>query len=333
MLEDFNPNGGGMIPPLPEIGEENVEDDLDLAIAEAPEGSARDRYRYARERIFPLLLCLEDQAERGATLQDIASTLKLSIKDLRRALAQEEAAAAAREAEEREEETPQAEIDQEEIDALVGKPGVLKRIVEAAATYSKVVGERYLLGLLFLVFASAQLELLPNGKPLGANCILSASPGRGKNYLADAVARLLPEEFYFAFESSSPQSLFYKAKVEGPGCLKHRVLYPNEAEAVDPLIVTFRPVLSGGKAKRVTVGKDGGEKNVGQEIELEGPMTLVVPTVRNKSDKQLQSRMLLADINDYPGRVAAHSRAVSEQLSPITLGQTTRKRSSPGRQL
>ncbi len=206
------------------------------------------------------------------------------------------------------------EASQEEVGALVGGPGVLGRLVAAAANFSKVIGEERLLGLLFLVFLSAQLELLPNGKPLGANCILSAQPGRGKNYLCDAVVRLLPDEFYYAFESSSPKSLFYKAKAEGPACLRHRALYPNEAEAVDPLVETFRPVLSGGRAKLVTVGKNGSEENIGQEFVLEGPMVLIAPTVRNKLDRQLQTRMLLADIEDYAGRVAAHSGAVSEQL-------------------
>ena len=152
------------------------------------------------------------------------------------------------------------EVSQEEIDELVGAPGVLDRVIEATATYSKVVGERDLLRLLFLAFLSAQLELLPNGKPLGANCILSAPHSRGKNYLADAVARVLPEEFYYTFEAASPKSLFYKAKMEGPECLKHRAIYPNEAEAVDPLVETFRPVLSGGRAKHITVGKDGGRQ-------------------------------------------------------------------------
>lgn len=217
-------------------------------------------------------------------------------------------------------EEPLPEIPQEEIDALVGEPNVLDRIASAAATFSKVVGEKYLLALLFLVFLSAQLELLPSGKPIGANCILSAPYGRGKNYLADAVARLLPEECYYTFESSSPKSLYYKAKNEGPACLKHRLIYPNEAEAVDPLVKTFRPVLSSGRAKLVTVGKFGSDENISQEIELEGPMGLIVPTVRNKLDKQLQSRMLLADLEDYEGRVAAHSAAVSAQLDPRYAG-------------
>jgi hypothetical protein len=212
------------------------------------------------------------------------------------------------------------EVPQEEMDALVGKPGVLKRAVEAAAAYSKVVGERYVLALLFLVFLSAQLEPLPTGKPLATNLILSAPPSRGKNYLADAVARLLPEGFYYTFEASSPKSLFYMSKREGPECLKHCAIYPNEAEAVDPLVETLRPVLSSGRAKLVTVGKRGGEENIVHEIELEGPMTLIVPTVRNKLDKQLQSRMLIADLEEYPGRVAAHSAAVSAQLAPDYAG-------------
>jgi len=110
------------------------------------------------------------------------------------------------------------------------------------------------------------------------------------------------------------------AKAQGPACLKHRTLYPNEAEAVDPLIETFRPMLSSGRAKLVTVGKFGGEENVVQEIELEGPIGLIVPTVRNKLDKQLQSRMLISDLDDYLGRVAAHSAAVSAQLAPDHAG-------------
>jgi hypothetical protein len=138
--------------------------------------------------------------------------------------------------------------------------------------------------------------------------------------LADAVARTLPPSFYYTFEASSAKSLFYMAKAEGPSCLKHRMLYPNEAEAVDPLVETFRPLLSSGRAKLVTVGKFGGEENVAQEIELEGPMGLIVPTVRNKLNKQLQSRMLISDLDEYEGRVAAHSAALSAQLAPDYSG-------------
>lgn len=47
-------------------------DALDLTLLETPEGSARERYRYAKEHVLPLLLRLEDEGERGAALQDAA---------------------------------------------------------------------------------------------------------------------------------------------------------------------------------------------------------------------------------------------------------------------
>ena len=43
-----------------------------------------------------------------------------------------------------------------------------------------------------LVALGAQLAPYPNGKPAGANLIITAEPGRGKNHVCDAVASLLP---------------------------------------------------------------------------------------------------------------------------------------------
>jgi hypothetical protein len=125
----------------------------------------------------------------------------------------------------------------------------------------------------------------------------------------------LPEEFYFPFESASAKALYYVAE-EDPKFLEHLWLYPNEAEGVDLLVEILRPLLSGGSARHVTVNKDASGRNVGQEFTVEGPVSVTIPTIRNKLDNQLQSRMLIADLKDYEGRVAAHSRAVSEQLSP-----------------
>ena len=51
-------------------------------------------------------------------------------------------------------------------------------------------------------------------------------------------------------------------------------------------------------------------------IIVEGPVTIAIPTIRNKTDEQLQTRLLVAELPDYPGRVKHHSAAVSEQLLP-----------------
>jgi hypothetical protein len=208
-----------------------------------------------------------------------------------------------------------SEVGEEEIDALVGYPGVLRRFVADVARIHGVVGERAPLKLIALNALGAQLAPLPNGKPMGANVVLIAGWGRGKSHLCDAVATLLPEGFYLAFESASGKSLYYLAETN-PRILSHRWTYPNEAEAMDELVEMLRPLISGGTATHLTVNKDSGGRNAAQELKIEGPVTVTIPTIRNKLDAQLQSRMLLAELSDYAGRVARHTRKFSESLRP-----------------
>jgi len=49
---------------------------------------------------------------------------------------------------------------------------------------------------------------------------------------------------------------------------------------------------------------------------VNGPVALVIPSVRNKTDDQLLSRLLLLELTDYPGRNKQHSQAVSSLLRP-----------------
>ena len=51
-------------------------------------------------------------------------------------------------------------------------------------------------------------------------------------------------------------------------------------------------------------------------IIVEGPVTIAIPTIRNKTDEQLQTRLLVAELPDYVGRVKHHSATVSELLLP-----------------
>jgi hypothetical protein len=207
------------------------------------------------------------------------------------------------------------EVGEEEIDSLVGCSGVLRRFVIDAAEVHGVVGEKAPLKLITLNGLGAQLAPLPNGKPMGANVVLIAGWGRGKNHLADAVATLLPEDFFLAFESASGKSLYYLAETN-PRILSHRWIYLNEAEAMDQLVELLRPLISGGRATHLTVNKDSSGRNTAQELRIEGPVTTTIPTIRNKLDAQLQSRMLLAELEDYEGRVASHTRKISESLRP-----------------
>jgi hypothetical protein len=290
-------------------------DALDLVLKEAPGGSARERYRYAREHVLLLVSELEDPGEQQAAVKDAAKALDLNKRELGQALSVLTATKDLEESEEPRKEPKKPPVNPEEVEQLVGRPGVLDRYVEDAARIHEVVGERPVLKLQTLVALGAQLAPYPNGKPAGANLIITAEPGRGKNHVCDAVASLLPEGFCLPFESASAKSLFYRAE-QDPAILKHVWVYPNEAEATDKLVEMFRPLLSGGKASHLTVNKDGDGRNSAQELNVEGPASITIPTVRNKLDAQLQTRMLVAELADYEGRVAAHSRASSRLLLP-----------------
>jgi len=227
---------------------------------------------------------------------------------------------AAAESQDAEDERQAPERLSEAADALVSPPGVLSRYVEDVARIRGVVGDRETLKLQTLVALGAQLVPLPSGSPAGANLILTAEAGRGKNYILDAVTSALPEEFFFTFESASAKSLYYRAESD-PECLKHRLLYPNEAEGMDLLVALARPLLSGGKACHLTVNRTEAGRNAAQQLNIEGPASITIPTVRNKLDTQLQTRMLVAELQDYSGRVAKHSRMVSRLLLPDQAGE------------
>lgn len=268
-------------------------------------------------------ICLTKLANRNGYANEASELYGMDKTRLRRALNEictlrlEEVEAAAQANEDAEQLEP--EPLSEEAEKLVATPGVLNRYVEDVASIWGVIKDRDALRLQTLVAVGAQLEPLPNGKPAGANLILIAEPGRGKNYICDAVAVALPDKFGLSFESASAKSLYYQAEKD-PDILKHTWLYPNEAEATDLLVETLRPLLSGGRALHLTVNKSGEGRNADQEPKIEGPTSITIPTVRNKLDAQLQTRTLVAELPDYEGRVADHSRAVSRQLLPGNAG-------------
>jgi hypothetical protein len=145
--------------------------------------------------------------------------------------------------------------------------------------------------------------------------LVTAPAGRGKNHIVDAAVAPLPEEFYFAFEIASGQSLYYKAD-EDPDFLKHTFAYPNEIEGAEALWEFLRPMLSKGRATKIVTAKDADGNMTTRTIVVEGPVTIAIPTIRNKTDEQLQTRLLVGELPDFPGRVKEHSQAISAQLLP-----------------
>jgi hypothetical protein len=96
----------------------------------------------------------------------------------------------------------------------------------------------------------------------------------------------------------------------------HTFAYPNEIEGAEALWEFLRPMLSKGRARKIVTNKDATGASVAQEIVVEGPVTIAIPTIRNKTDEQLQTRLLVAELPDYARRVKEHAAAVSRQLLP-----------------
>jgi DNA primase len=306
-------------------------DALTIAIGETPdEDSKRRQLARIRESVLPLILKVFDASEPAALLEplknsevmaalaDVAAATNLGAPMLRAALEEE---AQRRLADlksviegERLAEAKANRLPPEEYEHLLS-PGVLDRYVAEAAKLQGVVGDEDHMRLISLVAFGAQLDLLPNDRPLGSSVVLIGESGRGKNYLTDAVVRLMPPQWNLAFESASAASFYYQVEQE-PGFLAHRFVYPNEVEATDKLVEFLRPMLSSGKAVRLTVNKNDAGTNTGQELEVRGPITTIIPTVRNKLDEQLQTRLLVAELDDYVGRVKQHARAFSKLLLP-----------------
>jgi len=310
-------------------------DALDLEITAAADltGGPREKLRYAQEYIAPLLARIQDQQNLRDALADIvahAASMKKSwvnslIKSERDRLRAEYRKAMHEEAErnaKRKAELHQQQINeaQPEIDERIARPGVLGRLRETCAKVHKVEGDTEALALALLVALGAQLDPLPNGRPLGASILLTGPAGRGKNHLADGAVKCLPKEFFYSFEVASGQSLYYKTD-EDPEFLRHTFAYPNEIEGAEQLWEFLRPMLSKGRAHKIVTAKDPDGNLVSREITVEGPVTIAIPTIRNKTDEQLQTRLLVAELPDYVGRVKAHSQAFSRQLLPGAAGE------------
>jgi len=286
-------------------------DALQIALESLPK-EARDKVLYLKDRIVPLILQVEVPSERGAIVKEVSRCDGLNSEIVRDAIAEVEAKNLQfTPTPEDEEEIPEPEY------APLLEPGVLGRYVSDAMKARGVVGEgdERVVQLEVLSGASAQLAPLPNGKPAGTSMMLTGPSGRGKNFTVDCAVTHFPEDWYLAFEVASSQA-FYYAVEQNPAFLKHKFLYPNEAEAVDMVVEFLRPMLSQGRARKFVTNKDGDGKNAFQEIDVEGPITGVIPTTRNKLNDELQTRLLLTELEDFEGRIRQHSRALSALLSP-----------------
>ena len=290
-----------------------AQDAIELALVEMGElGRPADKVKLLKRSVVPLILQIPERSERGAVVKEVASTPGLNRDIVQDAITEVEG----RLITETPDHTEEEEIPEAELAPLL-EPGVLDRYASDAFKIKSVVGDedKKVVKLLTCNAVEAQLEPLPTGKPVGGPVMLTGDSGRGKNVLADAAVCGLPEEWYLSFEAASATAFYYAAELD-PTFLKHKFIYPNEAEAVDTVVEFLRPMFSQARAKKYVTNKNSDGSHVFQEIHVEGPITGVVPTTRNTLNRELQTRMLVCELENYEGRIKEHTAALSRQFSP-----------------
>jgi DNA primase len=257
---------------------ERALDALDLALDEVPEGSTRERYRYAKERVLPLLARLRDEGEREAAIHDAAEGLKLQVAQIRRAFADTERARSSASSEQEESAARLEGERREEALELLKRPDLLERAVVDMETLGHV-GEHSTKKLALICALSAR-----SGNPIQPST--HAQSSAGKNALWDTALSLLPEEMVVRRSGLSAKALF---RTEAN--LKGAVLYLQEVADSEDASYTIRVMQSDGRLEYEATEKmpDGGMKNV--VYQTEGPTVIVQTTTNNHLHPENETRV------------------------------------------
>jgi DNA primase len=258
-------------------------DALDLALSEAPSGSTRDRYRYAKENVIPLLLRLEDEGERNAAIEDTSKVLKLKLSELKRLIKAEALqaliAASANKDQSQETEAPQPDPERvERAMELLKSPKLLWRAVRVMRQLGHV-GEFRVKLLAFICAVSARM-----GRPIQPST--HAQSSAGKNALWDTALSLFPPEMVIRRSGLSAKALF-----RTQANLRGAILYIQEMAGSEAAEYTIRVLQSDGRLEYEATEKapDGSLRNV--VYSTEGPTVIVQTTTKNHLHSENETRV------------------------------------------
>ncbi len=284
---------------------EDAKDALDLVLLEAPAGSARERYRHARERVFPLLVRLEDEGERGAALDDAAGSLGLGKRDLRKAFGEyaeqtRQVQGAAEHDDEPEDEPLAPEPGSERHGRAMGlltDPDILERAAQTMEGLGHV-GEHVPKKLAFVCGISARA-----GHPIQPST--HAESSTGKNYLWDTALSLFPPEMVIKRSAVSDKALF---RTEAD--LRGAILYLQEVAGSEGADFTIRILQSAQSLEYEATEKmpDGSFRTVVHR--KEGPTVVVQTTTKLRLFHENDTRVFpiyLDESAEQTGRIVGHA--------------------------
>ncbi len=205
--------------------------------------------------------------------------------------------AAQREAERREHETNRAQIYERCKDIAIN-PRLLDEMARVIARLG-VVSERHAILAAYLTVTSrlcnkSAISLLRRG-----------AAASGKNFLADAVFKLIPPESVVTAVGGSPKALAYFGGVDAVDALKHKLLYIPEAASIadrhgveSEFTTMLRVLISEGRIVYQTVQTQEDSPPVTVTVTKNGPIAVVITSARANIEEEMMTRLMVVDADE-----------------------------------
>ena len=211
---------------------------------------------------------------------------------------------ALRAAEQRESEAKRAEL-YERCEHIAINPNLLDHMANVVARLG-VVNERSAIKASYLT-ATSRLEVK------GAIALLRrGAAASGKNFLVDAVSRLIPPESVVTAAGGSPMSLAYYGGVNAVDALKHKIIYISEAAAIadkhgveSPFTTMLRVLISEGRIVYQTVQTQENGPPITVTIIKNGPIAVFITSARDNIEEEMLTRLMVLDADESDGQTRA----------------------------
>lgn len=224
--------------------------------------------------------------------------------------------AAQREAKRREREARRDQI-YERCKHIAANPRLIDAMTDLVARLG-VVSERRAISATYLT-ATSRL----NSKS-AISLLRRGAAASGKNFLADAVFKLIPPESIVVAVGGSPKSLAYYGGADAVDALKHKLLYIPEAAAIadrhgveSEFTTMLRVLISEGRIVYQTVQTQEGSPPVTVTVTKNGPIAVVIISARANIEEEMMTRLMVvdADESDHQTRAIIESTLTEREHS------------------
>ena len=180
-----------------------------------------------------------------------------------------------------------------------------------------VIGERANIALICSTIDSRLLLPDASGQQ-GLGLKMTGIQGVGKSHILESCLKLQPSSVYHYLSTGSDKSFFYLSQ-----SMKNRAVILVEAFSLERkndsgFSYVIRSLLSEGRAVHQVTQKSGSGKFQTQNRTVEGPISLITTTTRERLEKQIESRM----ISISPDESTIQTRQILAKTAAIAANGT-----------